>query len=72
MCWKKMCKSISGWSRYIQDVSVAQTCSALAEEGINIDMISTSGIRISCIIAKDRVHDGVKALHAKFADKLPR
>ncbi len=52
-----------------QDVSVtAAVFSALAEAGINIDMISTSGIRISCIISRDRVEDAVRALHRRFCE----
>jgi aspartate kinase len=38
----------------------------LGEEGINIEMISTSPIKISCVIAADRVTDAVQALHAAF------
>ena len=36
---------------------------ALAAEGINIDMISTSSIRISCVI---RAEDGDRAVHQRF------
>jgi aspartate kinase len=39
----------------------------LAKEGINIDMISTSTIRTSCIVAKDDVERAVRSLHAAFA-----
>ena len=38
----------------------------LASEGINLQMISTSPIRISCMIARDRIPDAVRALHAAF------
>lgn len=38
----------------------------LYEHGINIQLITTSEIRITCIIAKDRVKDAVKALHKAF------
>jgi len=40
--------------------------SALAEAGVNIDMISTSEIRISVIVAEDQVDDAVTAAHARF------
>lgn len=43
---------------------------ALADEGINIEMISTSEIKVSCIIDAVNVEKAVKALHAKF--KLDR
>ncbi len=39
---------------------------ALADENINIHMISTSEIKISCIIDEDRIQDAVRALHKKF------
>jgi aspartate kinase len=40
--------------------------SALAQAGVNIDMISTSEIRISVIVAEDQVDDAVTAAHARF------
>jgi aspartate kinase len=44
----------------------AQVFRVLGEEGINIEMISTSPIKISCVISADRVADGVRALHESF------
>jgi aspartate kinase len=44
----------------------ADMFSAIAETGINIKMISTSEIKISCIIDKDYAKEAVKALHDKF------
>jgi aspartate kinase len=38
----------------------------LANEGINIGMISTSSIRISCVVDEARVEDAMRALHAAF------
>ncbi len=38
----------------------------LGDLGINIDMISTAGIRITCVIEGDKVHDAVRALHHAF------
>ena len=38
----------------------------LSDAGINIEMISTSEIRITCIINEDRVGDAVRALHKAF------
>ena len=38
----------------------------LAEGNINIDMITTSEIRISCIIKEDQVSDAVRLLHEGF------
>jgi len=40
---------------------------ALFDAGINIELISTSEIRLTCIIDSDRVHDAVRALHTAFA-----
>lgn len=39
---------------------------ALYEQGINIQLITTSEIRITCIIAADRAKDAAKALHKAF------
>jgi aspartate kinase len=39
---------------------------ALSDAGINIEIISTSEIRITCIIPEDRVADAVRALHKAF------
>ncbi|WP_438315171.1 aspartate kinase [Candidatus Caldatribacterium sp. SIUC1] len=38
----------------------------LARCGVNIDMISTSNLRISCLIPKGRVEESVRALHKTF------
>ena len=38
----------------------------LAEQGINIRMISTSEIKISCLVDKDQAQRAVKALHKVF------
>jgi aspartate kinase len=39
---------------------------SLADAGVNLDMISTSAIRISCVIAADQVETAVRTLHAAF------
>ncbi len=44
----------------------ARMFGALSEAGINIQIISTSEIRITCIVEKDRVIDAVRALHRVF------
>jgi aspartate kinase len=44
----------------------AKVFSVLGGEGINIEMISTSPIKISCVIAGARVEDAVRALHSAF------
>jgi aspartate kinase len=40
---------------------------ALSEQSINIQLITTSEIKITCIIAEDRAKDAIKALHKAFA-----
>ncbi|MFH1562327.1 MAG: aspartate kinase [Nitrospirota bacterium] len=40
--------------------------SVLASKGINIDMISTSEIKVSCIIKRNQAEEAVKALHEAF------
>ena len=44
----------------------AKMFEVLASEEINIAMISTSAIRISCVVQESRAEDAVKALHAAF------
>jgi aspartate kinase len=43
----------------------------LAEAGVNIEMISTSEIRITCMIAEDQVETAVRALHEAFELERP-
>jgi aspartate kinase len=38
----------------------------LSDLGINIQMISTSAIRVSCMVDADRVEEAVQALHGSF------
>jgi aspartate kinase len=45
---------------------VADMFSALADEGINIEMISTSSIRVSCVIRAGDSERAVRAVHTKF------
>ncbi len=39
---------------------------ALADAGINIEMISTSEIRITCLVSRAQVEKGVRVLHKTF------
>lgn len=45
----------------------AMMFSALAKENINIQMISTSEIKVSCIIKRDEALKAVRALHEAFS-----
>jgi aspartate kinase len=49
----------------------ARMFGALADAGINIEMISTSEIRITTIIAEDSLEAAVRALHAAFELERP-
>jgi len=44
----------------------AKMFTALARRKINIEMISTSEIKISCVVRESRVKEAVKAIHAEF------
>ncbi len=43
----------------------------LADHGINIEMISTSAIRVSCVVAADRAEEAVVILHTAFGLDSP-
>jgi aspartate kinase len=49
----------------------ARMFSALADAGVNIEMISTSEIRITTIIAEDALETAVRALHTAFELERP-
>jgi aspartate kinase len=44
----------------------AKVFETLADAGINIEMISTSAIRISCVVAESQVEQSVQVLHTAF------
>jgi aspartate kinase len=44
----------------------AKMFQVLAENEINIEMISTSSIKVSCVVRKDDVKKAVKAIHEAF------
>jgi aspartate kinase len=44
----------------------AKMFDVLADEGINIEMISTSEIKVACVVREDQLHDAVKALHKAY------
>jgi aspartate kinase len=49
----------------------ARMFAALADAGVNIEMISTSEIRITTIIAEDALETAVRALHEAFELERP-
>jgi aspartate kinase len=44
----------------------ARVFATLGDQGINIEMISTSPIKISCVVSADAVDTAVRALHEAF------
>ena len=44
----------------------ARMFSALGKKGINIDLISTSEIKISCVVKKDKGSEAIRAIHQEF------
>jgi len=44
----------------------AKTFTVLGEAGVNIEMISTSPIKISCVVREEHVADAVRRLHTAF------
>ena len=61
---EKMAKvSIIGAGMLGQPGVAAQMFDILSQEGINIEIISTSEISISCLVAEDRVKDAVRVIH---------
>jgi len=58
--------SIIGEGMKTQSGVAAKVFSTLGAQEINIQMIATSPIKISCVIELDRVQDAVRALHATF------
>jgi aspartate kinase len=44
----------------------ARMFSALASAGVNIAIISTSDIRITCVVPRERAEDAVRILHSTF------
>ncbi len=49
--------------------TTAEIFDTLAENGINIDIISCSEINVSCIIKEEDVNKAVRALHEKFIEE---
>lgn len=50
----------------------ARVFRTLGKAGINIEMISTSTIRISCVVEQSQMKDAVQALHREFQPPLIR
>jgi aspartate kinase len=58
--------SIVGAGMYGSPGIAATMFGALGEAGVNIEVISTSEISISCLIKEDKVKEAVNAIHKQF------
>lgn len=67
-CGERVAKvSIVGAGMQSNPGVAATMFEVLAEEGINIEMISTSEIKVSCIIDEEQIEKAVNVLHRKFS-----
>jgi len=48
----------------------AKMFQVLADLGINVRMIATSPIKVSCVVSRERVAEAVSALHGAFEAEL--
>lgn len=64
--------SVVGAGMYGNPGIAAQMFGALSDADINIEVISTSEISISCLIQGDKAHEAVNAIHARFFPKEKR
>ncbi|MGD1853807.1 MAG: aspartate kinase [Leptolyngbyaceae cyanobacterium] len=58
--------SVVGIGMIAEPGTAAKMFQALADHNINIKMIATSEIKISCVVAEDSGIDALKAVHAAF------
>jgi aspartate kinase len=58
--------SIVGAGMYNTPGYASRMFRALAESGVNIEMIATSEIRITCIVSEKKLEDAVRELHKAF------
>ena len=64
--------SIVGSGMRAYPAVAAKMFSVLASAGINIAMISTSPIRVSCVIAESAVEEAVRLLHGAFEPPMTK
>ncbi|MSP78559.1 MAG: aspartate kinase [Dehalococcoidia bacterium] len=58
--------SIVGTGMQFAPGYAARMFRSLADANVNIEMITTSEIRITCIVSQDQVHEAVRVLHRSF------
>ena len=63
--------SIVGTGMQFAPGYAARMFRTLAQANVNIEMITTSEIRITCIVNQEQVHDAVRALHSGFRLEQP-
>ncbi|MGW2364373.1 aspartate kinase [Streptomyces sp. NPDC001667] len=63
--------SVVGSGMRARPGAAATFCEALAEAGVNIEIMSTSEIRISAVCRTARLHDAIRALHRAFGLDKP-
>jgi len=63
--------SVVGAGMYGSPGIAATMFGAMADAGVNIEVISTSEISISCLIQADKVKEAVNAIHARFFKDEP-
>ena len=42
----------------------------LAEEGINIEMIASTSLAVTCVVGSSRAEEAVRALHEHFIEEV--
>jgi len=60
--------SVVGLGMRTHSGTAGKMFNVLAKEGINIYAISTSEIKISCLIDEDKAEDAIRALHKEFIE----
>jgi len=63
--------SIVGAGLHTAPGYAARMFGALADAGVNIEMISTSQVRITCVIDEEKLADALAALHGAFELEKP-
>ena len=60
------CVVLHGFGGHPDQPHIVTTCATLADSGINIELISTSEIKISVVIALDKADEAARVAHKAF------
>lgn len=52
------------------EMPARMSSAVLAEEGVNIDMIASTALALTCVVAAPRAEDAVRALHDHFIEEV--